>query len=938
MDDNVLAMIYSKLAVALTDLRTRITSKNTLSFTPNSGKTINTHIVEIHPMNVVLKDIDDIEFIDWSHSNNFAQLWFCQDVQSSPILEQAIKKAIRKSQSRESADILFQDKSKNRRNQFLGFVSSHKSKTGVLVSFHIHSCAVFHALAGCTIVSCLLTTRHHILSNMQDRILQLVQLVQYRSNESFSLSITNEHVGYHVLLDNHSKNCYKTLGFDTSFRNDDSQHFIITTELPIPFHSHGNTYSWAKYGHHILPPSVNLSGLMNVKIDVTYCQCLLEFLRIDLASFHVYNFTQDHHQIFEQYFSGLMSDAVEEGTGSYLQDSSFEDLLCSEKKTQFVQDIRNMACKFTDIPLIVFVDLFRKRFQKHTYLESSLEILVHFGIKLESDNDLSTDIPGDGFKYSVWCYCCSQKITGLASIGEILVCAPVAMLDHMNLLLDQSVTDQNGISSMPLVFSSNDAFARSSKYRTSINQVVLEEPQQSVPCDKSISDRFCFCEAVKVDMAKSNVGEKIRHTLSLIKACFEVFGDAFAILEQIKSGQKESVSPRKMDNEEVLLNKSEAADGYTYEQGLIKGDGYNVSPKEALYLLEAVSVFGYRQYYNNLVTILVNVHQRVYMQSIPLQPTLLELFGLNSTVTSEYIKKKRTSPPSSDNPNSYSAVVNKRKIHVLCPEMREIQITLGKIGNMDSFYTKKGMGWSDEKIVSIFKTKSQEEAGVKVMGTSKELEEAHIQLATMKDIMMRKTHSDQRQFMIQCQTRDYEVRNSTMRKRHPTIFRSDVYEFEAISDLVLSMPYKFVNRLKEDVWTPLDKTWLKRLEHHLKECEKTSIKQIRLVRKTEAPNYTQNHNPENQYDFENNIIYEIILVDDTKLNIKYGQISDFVSDEEWINGEINCLSDIGSKRIVTLSWGAKTKDSEDHTCQQLNIGDLVTVSNQGDKWIHHAKS
>ena len=75
---------------------------------------------------------------------------------------------------------------------------------------------------------------------------------------------------------------------------------------------------------------------------------------------------------------------------------------------------------------------------------------MHFGIKLESDNDLSTDIPGDGFTYSVWCYCCSQKITGLASIGEILVCAPLAMLDHMNLLLDPAVTDQNGISSMPL--------------------------------------------------------------------------------------------------------------------------------------------------------------------------------------------------------------------------------------------------------------------------------------------------------------------------------------------------------------------------------------------------------------------------------------------------------------------------------------------------------
>ena len=71
---------------------------------------------------------------------------------------------------------------------------------------------------------------------------------------------------------------------------------------------------------------------MNVEIDVTYCQCLLEFLCIDLASFHHYIFTDDHQKIFDGYFSEFMSDAVEVGTGSYLQESSFEDLLCSEKR------------------------------------------------------------------------------------------------------------------------------------------------------------------------------------------------------------------------------------------------------------------------------------------------------------------------------------------------------------------------------------------------------------------------------------------------------------------------------------------------------------------------------------------------------------------------------------------------------------------------------
>ena len=85
---------------------------------------------------------------------------------------------------------------------------------------------------------------------------------------------------------------------------------------------------------------------------------------------------------------------------------------------------------------------------------------------------------------------------------------------------------------MPLVFASNDAFKRSSKlYQDSMNQVDLEALQQCVP-----SDRFIFCEAVKVDMAILQIRDPVTHTLLLNKACFEVFGDALdAQTNQIRS-------------------------------------------------------------------------------------------------------------------------------------------------------------------------------------------------------------------------------------------------------------------------------------------------------------------------------------------------------------------------------------------------------------------
>ncbi len=94
-------------------------------------------------------------------------------------------------------------------NQFVGFVTSHK-KGNVLVSFHIHRFAVFYTEEGpSTIVTCLLTARKHILLNMQDQILQIVQLIQYRISQLFSMTIRNDFIGEEVTLDENSVCGYK---------------------------------------------------------------------------------------------------------------------------------------------------------------------------------------------------------------------------------------------------------------------------------------------------------------------------------------------------------------------------------------------------------------------------------------------------------------------------------------------------------------------------------------------------------------------------------------------------------------------------------------------------------------------------------------------------------------------------------------------------------
>jgi hypothetical protein len=130
---------------------------------------------------VVFWPLDDIELVDWTTTNKFASLWFWEDIHHSSILKLAIMKAIQKSPNWNLSSKLFEDDSNEEKNQFVGFVSSHKKGT-LLTSFHIHSFVVFHTdLQKNTIVTCTLTSWNHMMSNMQDRLLHLMQLIQYWS-------------------------------------------------------------------------------------------------------------------------------------------------------------------------------------------------------------------------------------------------------------------------------------------------------------------------------------------------------------------------------------------------------------------------------------------------------------------------------------------------------------------------------------------------------------------------------------------------------------------------------------------------------------------------------------------------------------------------------------------------------------------------------------
>ncbi len=193
----------------------QLSTNKTLLFVNKQGQTCNTNIAEVRAANVILS-IDDIELNDWAVNNKFARFWYCRDLRNCSILNIAIKKVIHKSPHDVQLRHLFPDKEEGQEIQFLGFVSSHRTGN-VLNSFHIVSFAVFYTNEkDSTIVTCILTSRNHILSNMQDRVLQLMQLIQFRSNGNFQTAITNKFIGHDVVLDKISRNGFESMRFDAS--------------------------------------------------------------------------------------------------------------------------------------------------------------------------------------------------------------------------------------------------------------------------------------------------------------------------------------------------------------------------------------------------------------------------------------------------------------------------------------------------------------------------------------------------------------------------------------------------------------------------------------------------------------------------------------------------------------------------------------------------
>ncbi len=269
------------------------------------------------------------------------------------------------------------------KNQFVGFVSSY-TKSNVLTSFHLHSFVTFYTDSDSnTIVTCSLTTRHHILSNMQDCLMQLLQLMQFWKVESLAVTLTNKFIGSDVKINQDSIDGYEGLGFDISTFNENGSGDVYTIgiSMPIRMVQYPDSFSWSKYCCCFFPNDLSrmISEMNNV--NELFRQNMSEFLQTDTDGSVVFLLNATTIELLEKYLKTFYMPPL-----NIDQMSSIWDQILPNPKTMdtVTEEIWEFASKVAIIPFLLFTSIFHHRLMEHRFLESTLELLQQFYLQVKS--------------------------------------------------------------------------------------------------------------------------------------------------------------------------------------------------------------------------------------------------------------------------------------------------------------------------------------------------------------------------------------------------------------------------------------------------------------------------------------------------------------------------------------------------------------------------
>ncbi len=306
--------------------------------------------------------------------------------------------------------------------------------------------------------------------------------------------LTNSHIGGDVSLQPWSQKVYEAMGFDTNTLTQDWEvmgigSFGIEAHNIIPLVWYGDSYSWAKYGHHILHSSFSQETTMGH--EQGFCNCLLSFLCTNLDGLLGFQLNPDltaqlRDCVNQQIPTNtLKSDRPQVFTRFMQGNNSMHDI----NNNEFFTKLHLIVIEATVSPFSALTNLFHQRFSKHKYLESTLELLQQFYILMEYHITKFNVFPGDLNQFCLRCARCGRRVSTIADIGATLKNAPTAMLMHWWFIHSHGANaDDNSdgsktdvlYSSLPLLFSTQETYDKSLSLFEHSDQVQVQNKFYSI--------------------------------------------------------------------------------------------------------------------------------------------------------------------------------------------------------------------------------------------------------------------------------------------------------------------------------------------------------------------------------------------------------------------------------------------------------------------------
>jgi hypothetical protein len=190
------------------------------------------------------------------------------------------------------------------------------------------------------------------------------------------------------------------MGFDVATYTQDSMQdvFSFTTEQAIPLADCSYRYQWAKYGHIVIPPQLNLSGQAKGQLHGAHRTSLREFLHINITGNLTSTLPRSLLRRIEEDYSSMFDELLERDE----QSKQFEKIVKVKKHKETIYSrISATSTVATILPLSIFLNFFHQRFAKHMYLESTMELLQQVHIQMVGYNPLYCFYPGDLHKYTL---------------------------------------------------------------------------------------------------------------------------------------------------------------------------------------------------------------------------------------------------------------------------------------------------------------------------------------------------------------------------------------------------------------------------------------------------------------------------------------------------------------------------------------------------------